>query len=212
MSARHGESPAVGQVSIRDYSCKTSRVSSIRIFILGSLAERGPMHGHQMRLQAEQDHTHMWTDFTVGSIYGAMKRLATEGEIQEMRTERAGHRPERQIYEITESGRAALHEMSLVTLRNFTLRPDPFDLALSRMDPASLPQLTVTLHARRAAIEAAMSTHQANVDRVASLLSVAETHTMTHQRFRLQAELDSLDAVIADLPAILTDEQSRKAP
>lgn len=186
-------------------------MSSIRIFILGSLAERGPMHGHQLRLVAEQDHIHLWTDFTVGSIYGAMKRLASEGEIGQTHTERTGHRPERQIYDITDAGRAALHDMSLETLRDFDLRPDPFDLALSRMDAASLPQLTDALHARRAAIGAAMSAHRANLERAAPALTVAETHTMTHQRFRLQAELDSLDAVIADLPAILTDEQTRKA-
>ena len=107
-------------------------MSSIRIYLLGSLAEHGPMHGHGLRLLAAREHTHLWTDITVGGIYGAMKRLAAEGKIQEVRTERAGHRPERQIYEITEAGRRALGAMSLDTLREFTLRPDPFDLALTR--------------------------------------------------------------------------------
>lgn len=194
-----------------DYSCKSKAVSSIRIYILGSLAERGPMHGHQLRLLAEQEHTHLWTDITVGGIYGAMKRLADEGKIGRVRTERAGHRPERQIYDITTTGREALRSMSSETLRSFALRPDPFDLALTRLDPASLPALEVTLHARRDAIIAAMSAHRVNLSRAAPHLTVAETHTMTHQRFRLQAELDSLDAVLNDLPAILTDEHSRKA-
>jgi hypothetical protein len=30
-------------------------VSSILIFILAALAERGPMHGHQLRLLAEEE-------------------------------------------------------------------------------------------------------------------------------------------------------------
>ncbi|RYF55207.1 MAG: PadR family transcriptional regulator, partial [Comamonadaceae bacterium] len=46
-------------------------MSSIRVFLLGSLAERGPMHGHQLRLLAEKEHVAMWTDFGVGAIYGA---------------------------------------------------------------------------------------------------------------------------------------------
>ena len=195
-----------------DYSCETNPVSSIRIYILGSLAERGPMHGHQMRLLAEQEHTHLWTDISVGSIYGAMKRLAGERKIAEVRTERAGHRPERQIYEITSAGREALGAMSLATLRDFTLRPDPFDLALTRLDAGSLPLLEQVLPERRRAIEAAMAAHRLNFEHARPFLSLAETHTMTHQRHRLQAELDWLDAVLADLPAILTDEQSRKAP
>lgn len=186
-------------------------MSSIRIYILGSLAERGPMHGHQLRLLAEQEHTHLWTDITVGGIYGAMKRLADEGKISRVRTERAGHRPERQIYDITAAGREALRSSSSETLRSFALRPDPFDLALTRLDPESLPELEATLQARRDAILAAMSAHQVNLQRAARFLTVAETHIMTHQRFRLQAELDSLDAVLQDLPAILTDEHSRKA-
>lgn len=167
------------------------------------------MHGHQMRLLAEQQSTHMWTDISVGSIYGAVKRLEVEGLIAEVRTERAGHRPERRIYDITAAGRSSLIEMSSQTLRSFELPPDPFDLALTRLDPSSLPELRATLLMRRGAVEALMATHRENFARVAPLLTLAETHTMTHQRFRLQAELDSLDAVLADLPAILADERSR---
>ena len=35
-----------------------------------SLAERGEMHGHALRLLAEQEHIDEWTDFTVGAVYG----------------------------------------------------------------------------------------------------------------------------------------------
>jgi hypothetical protein len=36
------------------------------------------MHGHQLRLLAEEEHVALWTDITVGSLYGAIKRLAAE--------------------------------------------------------------------------------------------------------------------------------------
>ena len=79
----------------------TNQVSSIRLFILGTLSASGPLHGHQIRQQAQSDRTEIWTDIQVGSVYGALKRLANEGLVRELRTERVGNRPERTVYEIT---------------------------------------------------------------------------------------------------------------
>jgi len=185
-------------------------VSSIRVFILGSLAERGEMHGHQLRLLGEQEHIHLWTDFTVGGIYGALKRLAAEDLITAVRTERAGNRPERQVYAITPAGRTCLASMLRDTLDDFALRPDPFDLALTRLDPDSLGALPRVLAARRGSIAATMARQSLSFERADPYLTVAERHTMQHQRFRLQAELDWLDSVIAALPEIVHDELSRK--
>ena len=47
-------------------------MSSIRLFILSSFAELGPMHGHRLRLVAERNHVTLWTDITVGAVYGAI--------------------------------------------------------------------------------------------------------------------------------------------
>ena len=80
-------------------------MSSIRVFILGTLAQSGPLHGHQIRQQAQADHAELWADVHVGSLYGALKRLANEGLVREVRTERVGNRPERTVYEITADGR-----------------------------------------------------------------------------------------------------------
>lgn len=48
------------------------------------------MHGHQLRLLAEREHVTLWTDITVGALYGAIKRLAAEDLIAEERTEKEG--------------------------------------------------------------------------------------------------------------------------
>ena len=185
-------------------------MSSIRVFLLGSLAEHGEMHGHQLRLLGEQEHVHLWTDFTVGGIYGALKRLAADGLIGTVRTERAGNRPERQVYAITPAGRTCLAALLRETLGDFTLRPDPFDLALTRLDPASLDALPHVLAARRGSIAATMAAQSLSFERADPYLTVAERHTMQHQRFRLEAELDWLDSVIAALPEIVHDELTRK--
>ena len=65
-----------------DYLCESSRMSAIRLYVLGALAERGEMHGHGLRLLAEQEHIDEWTDFTVGAIYGVLKRMAADGVIE----------------------------------------------------------------------------------------------------------------------------------
>ena len=133
-----------------DYSCKTSRVSSIRLFILGSLDERGPMHGHALRLLAEEEHIDQWADVSPGAIYGAIKRLAAEELLESVRIEREGNYPERQVYGVTDAGRTALAEIRREALETIVFRPDPVDLALARLDDESLNELRDTLESRAA--------------------------------------------------------------
>jgi DNA-binding PadR family transcriptional regulator len=186
-------------------------VSSIRVFLLGALDERGPMHGHQLRLLAEKEHVHMWTDFRVGGIYGALNRLLAEDLVEPVRTEREGARPERQIVRITEAGRIALDHLRLETLTEFGLRPDPFDLALARVGKDLVDRLPDLLRARRAAVAAAMDHHTTRLEHVHQYLNLTEMHVMAHQTHRLQAELDWLDSVLADLPAIVLAEKTRES-
>ena len=185
-------------------------MSSIRVFLLGALVERGPMHGHQLRLLAEKEHVHMWTDFHVGGIYGALKRLVAEDLVEPVRTERDGARPERQIVQITEAGRIALDHLRVETLSAFALKPDPFDLALARVGKDIAEELPEILRARRAAIAAAAEHHTARLDHVTQYLNLTEQHVMQHQTHRLRAELDWLDSVLADLPAIVAAEKTRE--
>ena len=126
----------------RDYLCKSNRVSSIRLFILGTLAASGPLHGHQIRQQAQSDRTEQWADVQVGSVYGALKRLASEELIREVRTERVGNRPERTVYEITGEGRRALAAVRDQALRELARTNDPFDLALAQS--RDLPEEVLT--------------------------------------------------------------------
>ena len=66
-------------------------MSSIRLFILGTLAASGPLHGHQIRQQAQSDRTDMWADVPVGSLYGALGRMAGEGIAGGQCHRRGGH-------------------------------------------------------------------------------------------------------------------------
>ena len=132
-------------------------MSSIRIFILAALEERGPMHGHQLRLLAEEEHVGLWTDITVGGLYGAIKRLAAEDLIEEIRVERAGAYPQRQVWAITDAGREAVGALRLRALREIVIKPDPFDLAITRLHPDPLGDLPTIFSARVGSLNAMLT-------------------------------------------------------
>ena len=79
-----------------------------RLTILGLLAERGPMHGHQIRRTAELTNAEVWGGITGGALYAELRKLDGEGLIQAVREEQVGRRPARTVYQITEEGRLEL--------------------------------------------------------------------------------------------------------
>jgi DNA-binding PadR family transcriptional regulator len=185
-------------------------VSSIRLFILGALDLEGEMHGHQLRQLAEKEHIDMWTDISVGALYGAIKRLASEGLIEETRVERAGSYPERQVWRITEAGHEALHALRISGLQDVVMKPDPFDLAVARLDLREAESLPAILEGRLARLRAMLVETEAHTARIAQYLSVGEIHVMKHKTERLRAEIAWHEELVQKLPEILSDERSRK--
>lgn len=185
-------------------------MSSIRLFILGALEIEGDMHGHQLRQLAEKEHIDMWTDITVGGLYGAIKRLATEGLIEELRVEREGSYPERQVWRITEPGQEALHALRISGLQEVVIKPDPFDLAVARLDLAEVDTLPAILEARLARLRAMKIETEAHTQRISQYLSLGEIHVMKHKTDRLQAEITWHEELVQKLPEIISDERSRK--
>ena len=181
-------------------------MSSIRIFILAALEERGPMHGHQLRLLAEEEHVGLWTDITVGGLYGAIKRLAAEDLIEEIRVERAGAYPQRQVWAITDAGREAVGALRLRALREIVIKPDPFDLAVTRLHPDHLGDLPTMITARIGSLNAMLTeweTHAATIDRY---LTAAERLVMKHRADRLRAEIAWHKELSEALPTIVVNE------
>lgn len=187
-------------------------MSSIRLFILGSLEQHGPMHGHQLRLLAEEEHVDAWTDISVGSLYGAIKRLAAEGLIEEIRTEREGAYPPRQIWGITHEGRVAAGVIRMATLREIVFKPDPFDLALTRLDPDHLDDMPAMLNARLAAYRARLADHESHLIAISRYLTKAELLAFEHRSTRLRAEIDWHERLLVELPAIIAEERTPRAP
>ena len=188
-------------------------MSSVRLYILGALEVEGPMHGHQLRLLAEKEHIHYWTDISVGSLYGVIKRLAAEGLITELRLEREGNYPERQVYEISPTGRTALAVLRQDGLATVVFKPDPFDLAMSRLDPHSIDTVEATLRSRLAIFESMLADSEAQRARADQYLTPNERFVLSHKTVRLRAEIEWHNALLSELPQIIADESARtKAP
>lgn len=185
-------------------------MSSIRLFILGALDIEGDMHGHQLRQLAELEHIDMWTDISVGALYGALKRLAADGLIEEVRTEREGSYPERQVWRITEAGHESLHALRRNGLREIVIKPDPFDLAIARFDLDEVDDLQPQLEARLAGLRAMLADTEAHTALIWRHLSLGEQHVMKHRSVRLAADIAWHEELVQKLPEIISDEKSRK--
>jgi DNA-binding PadR family transcriptional regulator len=182
-------------------------MSSIRLFILSSFNELGPMHGHRIRMEAEYNHVHLWTDITVGAVYGAMKRLASEGLLRESGREREGNRPTRQLYEITDEGRLALSELRREGMREVWFKYDPFDLALTRMDAEVLEVLPTSLEKRLETVKAMLQESRKVNEGAREYVGQAKQWALRHTEYRLEAEVAYLTDLLAAAADIVSDER-----
>ena len=183
-------------------------MSPIRLFILSSFATLGPMHGHRLRLEAEEKHVHLWTDISVGAVYGAMKRLAAEGLLREAGQERAGNRPTRQLYEISDDGRRALAELRREGLSDVWFKYDPFDLALTRSDPDELETLPSALAERLGRARGVLAEREQLNAWVPEHTGLAEEWALRHSVYRLEAEVAFLTDLLAAADDIVADERN----
>jgi DNA-binding PadR family transcriptional regulator len=180
------------------------------VYILSSLAERGPLHGHALRSLAEQEQLHEWTEISTGALYGALKRMLTDELIAVDRVEREGNYPERQVYRITELGERALVDLRAEIFARTELPADPFDLVISRLDPDRLEELADGIRARRDAYAAELADDRTEMERVGPHLWLAEKLSWQHKIVRIEAEIAWHDRVLAAVPDIIADETTRR--
>ena len=183
----------------------TNHVSSIRLFILGTLAATGPLHGHQIRQQAQTDRTETWTDIQVGSVYGALKRLANEDLIREARTEKIGNRPERTVYEITSEGRRSLAAIHDAALRELDRHHDPFDLALTQSRSIPAEHLEQIVENRIGGLRVQLAQQRHAAETADPHVNEAERMVIRHLIERTEAEIRWHTELAARLPKIAAD-------
>jgi DNA-binding PadR family transcriptional regulator len=181
-------------------------MSATRLLVLGMLDTRGPMHGHQIRRQAELINIENWGDVKIGGLYGALHRMEAEDLIRPVRTERAGRYPARTVYAITDEGRTELHILREKAFQEAHLTPDPFDVALTTADLSS-EDFVLQLGQRRRML--AVQLDQLIMRREGLMVEKALSHrfqsVFRHWELRLEAEITFLDELTARLPLLIAE-------
>lgn len=159
--------------------------------ILGLLAERGSMHGHQVRRIGELTNAESWGGITVGALYAELRRLAAEDLIRPVRTEQEGRRPARTVYEITDAGRLELSIQREAALDRILDGHDAVTVVLLFASGGRLGELRRRLAERRAKVVAQLEALRTERRRLQEqgILGVLEVGAFRRGEYRLEAEL-----------------------
>lgn len=123
-----------------------------------SLLENGTQHGHQIRRYAELTAAGRWGGVNVRSLPRELRQLEEDGLVALVRTEQIVHRPERRIYEITDSGRQELHILREQAMGELHTSPDPLAVALVFATVADPSEPVLWLQRRRQALAVELAT------------------------------------------------------
>lgn len=124
----------------------------LSISVLSLLVER-PMHPYEMyRLLIERQEDRI-VKVRPGSLYHTVDKLASLALVRAIGTQRAGNRPERTTYQITDAGRGKLRH-HLTDMLGVPVNEYPrFPLALSEAHVLPVESVVALLEARVAALE-----------------------------------------------------------
>ncbi|WP_432841229.1 PadR family transcriptional regulator [Dactylosporangium sp. CA-092794] len=180
----------------------------LALAVLGYLSQ-GPMHPYELSKTLRNNGDARSIRFTHGSLYMVVQQLAKAGFVAEQETSRAGARPERTVYAITDAGRAELRDW----LRELVGEPQheypAFVSALSLVAALPPDEVVALLHERESALdglraETAALIERAEAEGVPALFLIEEVY-----RLRL---IDAERAFVAEFIGRITDPQQGWGP
>lgn len=86
-------------------------MSMARLLVLGAVIEHGTAHGYQVRKDVESWRIDLWGGLGQGSIYHALRQLASSGLLEAVEVEERATAPARTLYRVTPDGRSVFTEM-----------------------------------------------------------------------------------------------------
>jgi DNA-binding PadR family transcriptional regulator len=176
-----------------------------RLMILGVLAERGPMHGHQIRRTAELTNAEVWGGITGGALYAELRKLDGDGLVEAVREEQVGRRPARTVYQITEEGRLELIVQREAALEVVFGSADPVSVVLLFAAGPDSSDLAERLAARRRRVAGQLEAMAAERERLTGrgVLPALAVAAFRRGELRLEAELawhDEFEGLLAAGP------------
>jgi len=180
-----------------------------RLFLLAELARRGQSHGHELRREAQIGQAELWTDVGIGAIYSTLRRMADEGLIEAVRSERHGNMPERTVYAITAEGHRELVVLRDRFLRDVQVPADPFDLAFSVSGDLPAEDLRAAIEDRVAALQSRISSLEHQRTAAARHLDERDQLLFEHLLARLHTEVHWHGQIVSDLFGAQDTNQQR---
>jgi DNA-binding PadR family transcriptional regulator len=126
-----------------------------------------PMHPYELQRLIREWHKDEFLDLRRGSLYHAIDRLREQGCIAAVETSRAGKRPERTVYRLTEVGEQKMHEWLTEMLARPVREPTQFFAALSFLPVLSPQSVQTQLNERALRLEEEI----ANLDMVLATMT-----------------------------------------
>jgi DNA-binding PadR family transcriptional regulator len=135
-------------------------MSTTRMMILGLVKWMQPVHGYDVKRELESWQAEEWAKIAPGSIYHALRKLAEEGLLEEVSTERVGSRPARTTYRMTEKGDLEFEELLRRQWWEYATPIDPFMAAFSFLPALPRNESAAALRNRARMLRAIADTHR----------------------------------------------------
>ena len=140
-------------------------LTPLGVAALGLLNERS-MHPYEMFQLMVQRAEDRLVKVRPGSLYHTVDRLAQDGLVTALGTERAGNRPERTVYEITDAGRLALSDRVADLLGTPVNEYPVFPLAVAEAHNLPADTVAALLRRRLEQQDAVIRSYQAGLESV----------------------------------------------
>lgn len=177
---------------------RAPKPTPLGLMVLSLLAER-PMHPYEMqRLMVARGNDHV-VRVQRGSLYPAVERLVAGGLVTRAATTRAGRRPERTVYRLTEAGQRATREWLLGMLSRRHNEYPELGAALSFVGVVDSATFAEAIRQRRDQLAEEVAGFDAKVESLAGALPrvfLLENEFLQAVR---RAELGFLDGVLDDV-------------
>lgn len=170
---------------------------STRLVILGLLRMYQPLHGYELKHIIEEAMGD-WTSIAFGSIYFALRKLAEEGFIEKVATEKEGGRPSRDLYQITKAGQEEFLRLLRQVWSELERHYYSIDIGLMFMQELPAEEIQSHLQQRVAQLEAILqhvAEHRDETlvrEEVPRVVEAIFDHGLAH----FQTELDWIKALL----------------
>jgi DNA-binding PadR family transcriptional regulator len=140
----------------RECSMRNATLTPMALAVLECLHEC-PRHPYDIHQTMQEREVWRLVKLTTGSLYHTIERLAEDGLIEVVDTSRAGRRPERTTYRMTEAGRDAFVARVRAMVADLPAEYPQYPVAIGFLHELEREDALFQLHRRTIALEAQLA-------------------------------------------------------